>query len=178
MSHLFGPVRQLGFVVNDIEQTIDHWLNTAGCGPVFRARATQIGGYRYRGAPAESPDISVVYVQDGPMQMEFLALNNDAPSSWRDFLATGSEGLHHLGYWTTSFERHLELALARGLEPEMTGETGPGERFAVFAPKGPRSMVLELVETSPRKQEFYRQIAAASEGWDGKDPIRQIDRRG
>ena len=35
MSKFFGEIRQLGYVVNDIEAAMDYWSKTLGVGPWF-----------------------------------------------------------------------------------------------------------------------------------------------
>ncbi len=35
MSRLFGPMRQVGIVVRDIEKAMRHWVEVCGVGPWF-----------------------------------------------------------------------------------------------------------------------------------------------
>ena len=35
MSRIFGPIRQLGYVVQDIESAMRHWVEVEGVGPWF-----------------------------------------------------------------------------------------------------------------------------------------------
>ena len=48
MSHIFGPIRQLGYVVHDIEDAMRRWSQTYGIGPFFKkssdARLLLYGG--------------------------------------------------------------------------------------------------------------------------------------
>ena len=37
MSRLFGPLRQMGFVVRDIDRAMRHWIEVCGVGPWFVA---------------------------------------------------------------------------------------------------------------------------------------------
>ena len=37
MSRLFGPMRQVGIVVRDIEKAMHHWAEVCGVGPWFYA---------------------------------------------------------------------------------------------------------------------------------------------
>src|SRR5215211_6559020 len=37
MSRLFGPLRQVGFVVRDVERAMRHWVEVCGVGPWFHA---------------------------------------------------------------------------------------------------------------------------------------------
>src|SRR3954469_6497065 len=37
MSRLFGPLRQMGYVVPDVEAAMRHWIEVCGVGPWFYA---------------------------------------------------------------------------------------------------------------------------------------------
>ena len=37
MSRLFGPLRQMGFVVRDIDKAMRHWIEVCGIGPWYIA---------------------------------------------------------------------------------------------------------------------------------------------
>ena len=39
MSRLFGPLRQMGYVVPDVEAAMRHWVEVCGVGPWFYRRA-------------------------------------------------------------------------------------------------------------------------------------------
>ena len=35
MSRIFGPIRQNGYVVRDINAALEHWTSVVGMGPLF-----------------------------------------------------------------------------------------------------------------------------------------------
>ena len=49
MSNLLGPIRQLGIVVDDIEEGMKHWSNVMGVGPWFYNPKVPIVDYTYDG---------------------------------------------------------------------------------------------------------------------------------
>ena len=49
MSRFFGEIRQLGYVVPDIEAAMDYWSRALGVGPWFYNPQVPIVNYRYRG---------------------------------------------------------------------------------------------------------------------------------
>ena len=38
MSRVFGPMRQMGFVVRDMDRALKYWTGTLGIGPFFVVR--------------------------------------------------------------------------------------------------------------------------------------------
>ena len=51
MSLLFGPLRQMGYVVRDIEGAMRHWIDVCGVGPWFYAERLPLTAFSYRGGP-------------------------------------------------------------------------------------------------------------------------------
>ena len=49
MSRFLGEIRQLGYVVPDIEKAMDYWAKTMGVGPWFYNPKVPIEGYHYDG---------------------------------------------------------------------------------------------------------------------------------
>ena len=49
MSTLLGPIRQLGYVVDDIEAGMKHWSEVMGVGPWFYNPQVPIEDYLYDG---------------------------------------------------------------------------------------------------------------------------------
>jgi hypothetical protein len=176
MSRYFGPLRQLGYVVNDIDNALKHWVEVAGVGPFFYIDEQPLSGYRFRGRNA-SPRISVALAQSGSTQIELIQQRNDEPSAFKDFTDRGLEGLQHVAYWTTTFDSQRDAALERGLielQSGLSGSGAPDERFVYFE-EGPfPGTVIELSEISGRKGELFRAVAAAAVGWDGSDPVRDM----
>jgi hypothetical protein len=52
MSRLFGPIRQNGYVVRDIEGALKHWTTVLGVGPFFSVERARIAGFQYQGQPS------------------------------------------------------------------------------------------------------------------------------
>ena len=112
----------------------------------------------------------------GFVQVELIQTRNDVPSMYRDFLRAGHLGLQHVAYWTEHFDADLERLQAQGLRVQMSGEVGERGRFVYFAPAAHPGLhpgtVIELSEVAGPKGTLFRLIREASEGWDGKDPVR------
>jgi catechol 2,3-dioxygenase-like lactoylglutathione lyase family enzyme len=104
MSGFFGEMRQIAFVVRDLEKALDYWTRTLGVGPFFMMRDVTPDNYRYRGRPAPPPRISLALGFSGEFQMEIIQQLDDNPSAYRDYLAAGHEGFQHVSSWMTRAE--------------------------------------------------------------------------
>ena len=171
MSRFFGEIRQLGYVVPDIEAAMDYWSRELGVGPWFYNPKVPIVNYRYRGE-SHQPHNSVALANSGPLQVELIQTRNDVPSMYRDFIRAGNTGLQHVAYWTQTYDADLERLLGQGLKPVMSGEVGERGRFIYFDTEYHPGTVIELSEVAGPKGTMFRMIREASEGWDGRDPVR------
>jgi catechol 2,3-dioxygenase-like lactoylglutathione lyase family enzyme len=171
MSRFFGEIRQLGYVVPDIEAAMDYWSNTLGVGPWFYNPKVPIVNYTYRGE-SHQPHNSVALANSGYVQVELIQTRNDVPSMYRDFQQAGRTGLQHVAFWTAEYDADLERLLAQGFKPVMSGEVGERGRFIYFDTEYHPGTVIELSEVAGPKGRMFDLIREASQGWDGTNPVR------
>ena len=175
MSRIFGNPCQNGYVVRDIEASMQAWI-AHGVGPWFYVEDVTTDWYRHRGE--DSPlKMSVALANSGDLQLELIQQRNDAPSLYREFLASGREGFQHISYWSTDYQalydRALGLGYTVGHEGQIGGEQG---RFAYLERPGtePSGTLIEISDVSGPKGQFFQYIREQAEGWDGADPIRRL----
>ncbi len=171
MSVLLGPIRQLGYVVDDIEEAMAHWSKVMGVGPFFYNPKVPIEDYRYDGA-AHEPHNSVALANSGYIQVELIQTRNDAPSMYRDFMRAGRRGLQHVAFWTQTYDADLARMRAAGFAPKMSGKVGADGRFVYFDREAHPGTVIELSEVMGPKGRMFDMIREASQNWDGRDPVR------
>jgi hypothetical protein len=175
MSRFFGEIRQLAYVVPDIEAAMDHWSSVLGVGPWYYNPRVPIRNYRFRGAAYE-PHNSVALANSGPLQIELLQTRNDVPSMYREFRDAGLQGAQHVAYWTEHFDDDLARLQAQGFTVAMSGEVGERGRFVYFEnvphPGLHPGAVIELSEVAGPKGKLFRLIRESSIDWDGRDPVR------
>ena len=173
MSRMFGQIAQIGYVVEDIEASMRHWIRH-GVGPWFYIERVQTDYFRHRGA--DSPlEMSVALANSGDVQLELIQQRNDAPSMYREFLDSGRRGAQHIAYWTADFQDLYDRALAAGYtvcqEGQIGGEQG---RFAYFDTEHDQGTVIEISDISGPKGQMFAYIREQAATWDGADPIRRV----
>lgn len=171
MSRHLGEIRQLGYVVDDIEAAMAHWSQVMGVGPWYYNPKVPIEDYVYEG---ERYDVhnSVALANSGALQVELIQTRNEVPSMYRDFMRAGHRGLQHVAYWTQDFDRHLAHMRAQGFRVKMSGAVGENGRFVYFDREAHPGTVIELSEVVGPKGRLFDLIREASIGWDGSDPVR------
>ena len=176
MSIRFGPVRQNGYVVRDIETALAHWTEVLGVGPFFYFERVPIEDFRYRGEPSPL-EVSIALANWGELQIELIEQRNDAPSMYRDFLASGQEGLQHVACWYDSLDAPLAEAERRGLRVGQSGCIGEQGRFAYLETEAHGGTVVELSEISGSKGRFFAHVRDSAASWDGEEPVRPVGAR-
>lgn len=174
MTMTFGSVRQVGYVVKDIEQAMRHWSDVLGVGPWFYKEDVGTTEFRYYGKDSRPPQLSIALANAGDLQLELIQQRDDAPSLYRDSLQRSGECAQHVAIWT--MDRFDEMAQAfrdRGYVEGHGGRMGSRGRFSYFVHADLPSGMFELSELTGGKGEYFAEIRAASQAWDGADPIRR-----
>ena len=172
MSVLPGSIRQIGYVVTDLEQAIQSWVDL-GVGPWFVIRDLPMRA-SYRGVPCETT-LSLALSNSGDMQLELIQQHDDTPSIFTEFLAGKGPGYHQLAYWTEDFAATMKAVESAGWPVVWSGGEGFGVRFAyVEPPNSPVhiSQVVEISELTEQTAASSKFIRDAAANWDGSDPIR------
>ena len=175
MSILFGPIRQTGYVVQDIEAAMQHWTRALRIGPFYYAEGVPIHEFSYRGA-ASDVRASIALSYSGNMQIALIQQLNEAPSSFLDFLNAGRTGLHHVGFFSNNFDRDLHRAREAGLDVVQTGIIGsPDGKFAILSSDDPVPTKAALIATSDWNVDLFRMVEKEAQRWDGSGPIRRLE---
>ncbi len=166
-----GPVRQIGYVVRDIEKAMQEWVQL-GVGPWFYTEKAPVEDFQYMGSPSDV-SMSVALTHSGYIQVELIQQRNDAPSLYLDFLESNGQGLQHVSHWVEDFDEKCKVLLDLGYAVGHSGNIGPNGRFAYFVKDDLQGTVLEVSEVSGFKGDFFKAIADICMNWDGSDPIRR-----
>lgn len=174
MSFLFGAARQVGYVVKDIEQAMAQWARL-GVGPWFYKEDVGTTEFRYYGEASRPPALSIALANSGDLQLELIQQRDDAPSLYRDTLGQAGEAAQHVAYWTLDrYDEHVATLLSLGYVEGHGGRMGTRGRFAYFMHPGLPSAMIELSELTGGKDEHFQRVRAASQDWDGRDPVRRL----
>ena len=171
MSRLFGPMRQLGYVVADVRVAVDHWVDRLGVGPFFVVDELVLEDFELDGVAGEPVTLSIALANSGSMQIELIQQLDDTPSMFRTFLDRTGGGLQHWASWPDDYDAMLQAARAHGLAVKQSGRTARG-RFAYMSDPRVPDTAVEIAEGSTERARSFGLVAEAAVGWDGTDPIR------
>ena len=177
MSRFFGEIRQVAYLVPDIEAAMDHWASTLGVGPWYYNPRVPIRNYFYRGERLRAAQLGRARQCRRPADraaadaqrraLDVPRLPARRPSAACSTSPTGRD----------DFDADLARAEAAGFTVCMGGEVGVNGRFVYFEDRAPAGSaypgtVIELSEVAGPKGRLFDMIRAAAVDWDGKDPVR------
>ena len=174
MSRIFGPIRQNGYVVKDMEAALEYWVGAMAVGPWFLVEKVELDWFRHRGE-RQAPKLSIALANSGDLQIELIQQHDQTPTMYREFLDAGREGLQHVAFWSTEYQALYDDMLAKGYELGHEGQIG-GERgrFAYFESNAHPGTVIEISDISGPKGELFEFIRKAAVDWDGASPIHRL----
>lgn len=177
MSRLFGDIFQIAYVVEDLDAAIAHWTETLGVGPFYRFPIPLVFDEVAIRGKELAPDADIFggvgIAYSGDMMIELIQPGS-VPSTYREFLASGRSGAHHVGTFATDYDAQLAAAKAAGITVAFEGKL-PMSRFVYLDTDllFPGTMV-ELIEPTQGMLDLFGQVKAAAKQWDGSDPVRSL----
>lgn len=173
--HFSHRLIQNAYIVNDIDDAIERWHAMWGIGPFFVRRHIDMPRVSYRGKPS-SIDMSAVYVQAGPIQVELVQQHCSSPSAFRDMFPAGQEGLHHVAMIPDDYERVLAhyAALGYPVAGEICTAGGRGASFIDTRPM--LGHMMEVYMPGEGIPALYKMVADAAASWDRRQLKIELDR--
>lgn len=177
MSKLFGPVVQQGYVVPDVDASIEHWL-ARGVGPFFLQDISDFSG-QYDGSHIQA-DMRAGFAYCGDQQIEVITPEGEHPSIYKDYLKQNpAGGLQHLAYWVDDVEKKLAEVAAAGHQFKVWqryGEAPDYKAHAYIDSETHPGVMIQLMARSDFYDMFFGLMKAAADEWDGvTDPVRMLD---
>lgn len=168
-------VRQLAYKVNDLEAAAAAHHRQFGSGPFFVLRHVALSSSHHRGTPRPF-DHSSAYGQWGSVMVELVVQHNADDSALHEMFPHGSgrEGLHHAALFVDDLQGEIARFAAAGAPLAQLSVTQTGTAFAFIDTRETLGHMLELYEPTPQLTGFYDFVAAAAQGWDGTDLIREL----
>lgn len=170
----WGKLRQLGYVVRDLDEAVAAWSNTLGVGPWTVIRNVALHSV-HRGQPSV-PHIDIALAYRGDLQIELIQQTDDSPSPYRAFIERGHFGLHHVAFLSERIEQDVAAGQAAGLQLFCDINMPMGGRYVYFeSPVPGEQTCFELLEATPTMRRMFEQGMQAAAAWDGRSGPTVID---
>ena len=176
LSETFGPIRQIAYVVPEIDAAIETWNQQLGVGPFAVAHEVQpLLGARYRGQPAEPVTLNLGFGYIGDVQLELIEQVNAVPSMYREVVDRGGFGQHHYAHCVEDFDAAFDHVMANGFEAVVeTGAKGYARMSYVESQRVP-GLVLELIEWNDLTRPYFDGIQKLVDTADPGRLVREFE---
>ena len=170
---LFGPIDQIGYVVDDLDHALAARQAGLGLGPWTVFRGSTLHGI-YRGTAAVvTMDVALAY--QGKTQIELIHVRSDTPSPYADSRGP-KRGAHHVAWIIDDLDRAVADAGRRGLAVVFAA-ANDAVRVAYLEHPDEPEILYELIEGEQMRAMMDAGIAATA-AWDGRNPVMEIDMSG
>lgn len=170
MTQPLQTVRQLAYVVRDLDAALKYWVDVLKVGPFFLFEHCPLLDQKYHGKPS-NVDVTLALGNSGALQIELIYQHNDEPSVYKEFLDAGRVGVHHFGLMPEDYAAACAQyrALGHAAAFECTVGGAPLTYFDTVATLG---HYVELWDNSPVYKDLFMLVENAAKHWDGSNPVR------
>ena len=138
----------IGIVVRDIARAREAWVKYLGLEKtpdIVIASGDEKNPTEYRGHPSTAT-AKLVFMTLDNLQVELIEPIGDEPSSWREFLDTKGEGVHHIAFAVQGMgEGYLEKYAEAGYPTAQHGGWATGE-YGYMDTLAALGVTVELIE--------------------------------
>ena len=167
----YGAIDQIGYLVDDLDASIQRWINLMGVGPWTMFRNVSLDG-QYRGQKGiVTMDVALAY--QGDVQIELIKITNETPSPYRDASGAPILGVHHIAWVVPDLDDVVTRATADGLKVAFSA-SNPGTKVAYMEADNEPGVLFEFIE-SPATRAMIDEGIVIAKTWDGSNPVHVID---
>ena len=168
----FGPIRQIAWIVRDLEESLANWLRISRVGPWTCFRNVAMTG-NFRGAPAAVRMHVALGYQDG-MEIELIQDLGGAASPYRGADGAPLIGMHHVAWFSEDVAADVARARQRGMAVCFEAANEVTRVAYLEDPREPR-LLFEFIEMNALMRAGFEARLAAARDWRGDNPVQIID---
>jgi catechol 2,3-dioxygenase-like lactoylglutathione lyase family enzyme len=139
-------VTQVGIIVKDIEKSLDAYVDVFGLEQrpdVIITDGPDQANTKYRGQTSDAV-AKLAFIHVGQVDIELIEPVG-GPSTWKEFLDTHGEGVHHIAFFIKGTDKVVAYLEGKGIPMVQRGDyTGGMYTYMDAAPK--LGVMLELLE--------------------------------
>ena len=167
----YGPIRQIAYIVEDLDAAIRHWIAFAGIGPWTVYKNTSMRGHCRGADTTVKMNVGLSYQDEA--QIELIQVTSRTPSPSQDASGRSLIGMHHIAWLSQDIDGDVARARQRGLVPAFEASNGV-VRVAYMESAAEPGLLLEFIEAAPVVLESFASGIKAAQEWDGGKAVAQV----
>ena len=168
------PIHHVCYVVDDIPKAIDQWVELTGAGPFFNlGEHVEFEETLLEGEPCAFDHGSAIG-KWGPIFLELMQLHELTPELESRYYTgrAGGGNIAHVAYLADDPAAESERLQAAAMAKFLQLRQGPVQISVHDAPL--LGHAIEVLPNSDEVNGLFAHFAAAADGWDGSEPLRQM----
>jgi methylmalonyl-CoA/ethylmalonyl-CoA epimerase len=151
----FGPILQVAYVVENLDNSIQSWDQQMGVRPFAVARdVAPFVGAKYRGENCDDMRMSLGFAYMGDVQLELIEQRDDRPSIYKEMLDRGNPGLHHYCFGVEDYASAYEQAISSGFQVVVqAGDANGGMIYCES--QGIPGLILEIIPWDDSTKPYF-----------------------
>ncbi len=168
----FGPIRQIAWVVKDLEESVANWMRVSGLGPWTMFRNVAMAGTLDGQAARVRMHVALGY--QGDMEIELIEDLGAGASPYRTAAGEPLVGMHHVAWFSDDVAADVSRGTARGMQVRFAAANEVTRVAYLSDPREPK-LLFEFIEMNAAMRAGFDARLAASRAWRGDNPIQVID---
>ncbi len=168
----FGPIRQIAWVVKDLEESVRNWMRVSGLGPWTMFRNVGMAGTLDGQAAKVRMHVALGY--QGDMEIELIEDLGAGASPYRTAAGEPMIGMHHVGWFSDDVAGDVARGTSRGMQVRFAAANEVTRVAYLADPREPK-LLFEFIEMNAAMRSGFDARLAASRTWRGENPIQVID---
>lgn len=172
MKNEFGQIMQLGYIVDNIEQAAQKWIDDLGIGPFYLLDSAKMDQYYYRGTRMDV-ELRLAFAYWGEVQVELVQPLDNNDSFYNRALKEGAGKLNHCATVVKDLDALLD---SRNLRDRIVhhADMSSGLKFVYLENYLPGNLHLELIEAQESTLQAFTGMRDIAANWDGQNPLRNM----
>lgn len=163
MTIIPSAIRQIGYVVRDLDSAIAHWLGQTGAGPFILMPDQRFEEWSNRGAQQDL-SLDIAFGQMGDMMIELIQPRGVWPNVYGESPPQQDAFLHHFGFLVDD----IDLATGRIDAPLITSaKIDDTAQLRYFDCRSRFGVHFELITDTPSVRAFFELAEGLTQDWDG-----------
>jgi methylmalonyl-CoA/ethylmalonyl-CoA epimerase len=165
-----APIAHISYVVRSIPDAVAMWAEVFGAGPFFLLEGIEFSRVEYCGSPA-AWEHSAAHGMWGPIGIELQENHRVAPEGLASLINRPEGAINHIAFVTSDPESASARLERNGMPQVLYAQNDSVEMRWHSAPS--LGHAIEIHRDSNFVSDFAIGLRAASDGWDGSEPLRR-----
>ena len=175
IDKILGPIKQWGYLVQDLDDAIECWVKQLGIGPWWGYKNVQVTSYYGEKKNQISMSVGLSYHQG--IQIELIQQLDSNPSPYQYFYQRGTEAqaLQQVAYMVPDIDVAIAQCQQRGMHEVGRILPAPDLTYVYMSSPGLAGLAIELMPHDQNFLDDYERSSLEAEKWDGNNPFRLIE---